>query len=125
MKNDGVPATSPAPDPSRRGGAGPEGRADPTDEYRGNDVSQPEHFKGCHPEDEHDPTKTRQGYVPQETEPCWHCGTPTVRGCDCYECWEYADDVPPESTYHCPTCRRWWAYMIPRITTIVFPGTPE
>lgn len=79
-----------------------------------------QHFKGCHPEDEHSPRTPPPDYG-QEVEACWHCGTLTTRGeCGCYECWESADDVPPDVVYHCPTCGRWWAYMMPRITTIVF-----
>jgi len=88
-------------------------------------MSETKHFRGCHPEHEHD-SGSRPGYEPQETEACWHCDTPTVRGeCGCYECWESADDVPPESVYHCRTCGRWWAWMHPRITTIVFSPPVE
>lgn len=82
-------------------------------------MSTEEHFKGCHPEHEHSPRNATPP-DPQEAEECWHCATPTTRGCDCYECWDSADDVPPDAVYHCSTCGRWWAYMQPRITTIVF-----
>lgn len=89
-------------------------------------MSKTEHFRGCHPDHERDDSPKEEGYQPQDTEACWHCGTPTVRGeCGCYECWESADDVPPESVYHCRTCGRWWAWMHPRITTIVFNGPAE
>ena len=75
------------------------------------------HFPGCHPEDAED---TRQTPSPiPDTENCWHCATPTSRGtCGCAECWD--GYVPASSVYHCPTCKRWWAYMIPRITEITF-----
>lgn len=82
------------------------------------------HFKGCHPEHEHG-DDTPEGYQPQETEPCWHCGTPTPHGCGCIEC---MDDpyIGPAATYHCPTCGRWWAYMTGlNITTITIPGSGE
>lgn len=82
------------------------------------------HFKGCHPEDEHSPHEVK-GYEHREVEACWHCQTSTTRGCNCYECWDNADDVPPDVVFHCPTCGRWWAYMWPRITTITFNGTGE
>jgi hypothetical protein len=84
------------------------------------DLKAAEHFRGCHPEDAQAP-ETPDGYEPQETEDCWHCGTPTPRGCSCAECWESADYVPPTAIYHCPACGRWWAYMTGlNITTIEF-----
>jgi hypothetical protein len=81
-----------------------------------------EHFRGCHPEDAEDQREVPDGYQPQETEDCWHCGTPTGRGdCGCSECWDGADYVPPSAVYHCPTCGRWWAWMTGlNITTITF-----
>jgi hypothetical protein len=78
------------------------------------------HFPGCHPEDAEAPETP--GHKPQETEDCWHCGTPTPHGCGCLACVD-AFDLPGVS-YHCPTCRRWWAYMTGlNITTITF-GEP-
>jgi hypothetical protein len=85
-----------------------------------------EHFPGCHPEDARAPDSPPlgrgvPGYQPQETEACWHCGTPTSHGCGCSECWENADYVPPSAAYHCRTCGRWWAWMTGlNITTITF-----
>ena len=78
-----------------------------------------EHFTGCHPEDAEAP-EPPEGYKRQETEDCWHCGTPTRRGCNCADCWEGSDYVPPSAVYHCRTCGRWWAWMTPVITKITF-----
>lgn len=81
-----------------------------------------EHFNGCHPEHEHGPD-TPNGYVPQDTEPCWHCSTMTEQGCYCLECAVNDQYVPSGSAYHCRRCGRWWAYMTGvNITTITFPG---
>lgn len=84
-----------------------------------------EHFKGCHPDDDRAPETP--GHEPQQTEPCWHCGTPTERGvCGCYECWDGADYVPPSAVHHCSTCGRWWAYMTGiNITKITFGADEE
>jgi hypothetical protein len=76
------------------------------------------HFPGCHPEDAEAPETP--GHQQQETEECWHCGTPVTRGCNCTACWDSADDVPPGAVYHCQTCRRWWAYMHLNVTRITF-----
>jgi hypothetical protein len=82
-----------------------------------------EHFPGCHPEDATDPRESPK--EPAETENCWHCGTPTPRGCNCWDCQDAADYIPPTAIYHCPVCKRWWAYMTGlNITTITF-GAPE
>jgi hypothetical protein len=82
-----------------------------------------EHFPGCHPEHE-EGTSPGHGYQPAETEECWHCGTPTPRGCNCSECWENSDYIPPTAAYHCKTCGRWWAWMTGlNVTTITF-GEP-
>jgi hypothetical protein len=79
------------------------------------------HFPGCHPEDAEDPRQVANGYEPQETEDCWHCGTPVTLGCHCADCLASADYVPPTATYHCPACSRWWAWMTGlNITTITF-----
>lgn len=88
--------------------------------YYGNVAGeQADHFPGCHPEDAEDTRKTPDP-IP-DTENCWHCGTLTTRGaCGCADCWEGDDYVPVSSVYHCPLCKRWWAYMIPRITKITF-----
>jgi hypothetical protein len=83
-------------------------------------VSDRLHFPGCHPEDAEDTREVPAGYQPQETEDCWHCGTPVMRGCDCADCWEGADYVPPTAVYHCPACGRWWAWMTPVIMQITF-----
>jgi hypothetical protein len=80
-----------------------------------------EHFLGCHPEDGEAPDNP-EGYQPQATEPCWHCGTPTPRGCNCDDCWADADDKPPSAIHHCTTCGRWWAHMYLNITKLTFPG---
>ena len=65
------------------------------------------------------------GYQPRDLETCDHCGTPTRRGCSCADCFDSADDIPPDVIYHSKGCDRWWAYMLPpRITTITF-GEPE
>jgi hypothetical protein len=78
------------------------------------------HFPGCHPEHDEDQRKTPAGDI-QETEACWHCETPTSRGCNCADCLDGADYVPPTAAYHCPTCGRWWAWMTGlNITTIKF-----
>jgi hypothetical protein len=87
-------------------------------------VSVTVHFPGCHPEDAEDQREVPEGYEPQETEACWHCVTTTTRGCNCADCWEGVDYVPPSAVYHCPTCRRWWAWMWPVITEITFGETP-
>jgi hypothetical protein len=81
------------------------------------------HFPGCHPEESEDPRPDKPQAEIQDTEPCWHCGTPTPRGCSCFDC---CDDgyIPPTAVYHCPTCKRWWAYMNLNITKITF-GEPE
>jgi hypothetical protein len=77
-----------------------------------------EHFPGCHPEDAEDRQKKPLGEL-GGVEDCWHCGTPTSRGCNCADCWDGADYVPPSAIYHCPTCKRWWAWMTGlNITTI-------
>jgi hypothetical protein len=84
-----------------------------------------EHFPGCHPEHANADRQSAGGHQPQETEACWHCGTPTTRGCSCADCWEGADYVPPSAVYHCPTCGRWWAWMTPVITELKFGTTDE
>jgi len=82
---------------------------------------QADHFPGCHPEDAEAPRETPGGYTPQETASCWHCGTATARGCNCADCWDGADYVPPSAVYHCPVCGRWWAWMTGlNITEITF-----
>jgi hypothetical protein len=79
-----------------------------------------QHFRGCHPEDAQAP-EAPKGYQPQETEDCWHCGTPTTRGCHCQDCLEGSDYVPMDASYHCKTCGRWWAWMTGlNITEITF-----
>jgi hypothetical protein len=80
-----------------------------------------EHFKGCHPDDGEAPDKA-EGHEPAQTEDCWHCATPTPRGCTCPTCWEDQDNIPPEAVYHCVLCGRYWAYMYLRVTTLAFPG---
>lgn len=75
-----------------------------------------EHFKGCHPEDGKAPKVP--GREPTETEGCWHCQTPTSRGCRCGECWDGEDGIAPSAIYHCALCGRWWAYMELNITEI-------
>lgn len=83
-----------------------------------------EHFIGCHPEHEHAPQRDRPVSEIPDTEACWHCGTLTTRGaCNCSDCWDNADYIPPSAVSHCPTCGRWWAYMIPRITKITFEAS--
>lgn len=85
-------------------------------------MSELEHFAGCHPEDDHALEKS-EGHTPQQEEACWHCGTPTVHGCDCVDCWNNAELVPPDCVYHCLCCGRWWAYMTGiNVTTLTFPG---
>jgi len=80
----------------------------------------PEHFYDCHPEDSRAPDPPA-GTEIKDVEPCWHCGTPTPRGCRCGDCLDSADYVPPEAIYHCPTCGRWWAWMTGiNVTTIKF-----
>lgn len=80
-----------------------------------------EHFPGCHPEDAQG--EQVPGHQPQDTEPCWHCGTPTTRGCICWDCQEGSDYVPMSASYHCKTCGRWWAWMTGlNITEITFGG---
>jgi hypothetical protein len=82
------------------------------------------HFPGCHPE--HEQGDRPEGRKPQDTEPCWHCGTATERGaCGCLDCQEGDIYVPIGAVYHCPTCGRWWAWMTGlNITTITF-GEPD
>jgi len=81
-------------------------------------MSETEHFPGCHPEDDEDTRDQPDGYQPQDTEDCWHCGTPTPRGCRCWDCLD-VDDTG-RGMYHCPVCRRWWGYMTLRVTKITF-----
>lgn len=87
-----------------------------------------EHFPGCHPEHAEDRREASVASL-AETEPCWHCGTPTRRGyCGCSDCWEGSDYIPVSAVYHCPTCKRWWAWMTGvNITTITFgkEATPD
>lgn len=79
-----------------------------------------DHFKGCHPADDHAP-EDPAGHVPQDIEPCWHCGTQTDMGCYCLGCADQADIIPPGAVYHCKMCDRWWAYMAGiNVTTITF-----
>jgi hypothetical protein len=81
-----------------------------------------EHFPGCHPEDAHapEPAETPVSQI-ADTEDCWHCGTPTRRGCNCADCLDAEVYMPPSAIYHCETCERWWAYMTGlNITTITF-----
>ncbi len=80
---------------------------------------EPEHFPGCHLEDAEDPRETPKGYQPQETEDCWHCGTPTTRGCNCESCLDFSDGIL-NVVHHCPVCRRWWAWMTLNIAKITF-----
>ena len=82
-----------------------------------------EHFPGCHPEDAEDSRELPEGEQIKDTEPCWHCGTPTTRGtCGCGDCC-YDDYIPQQAMYHCPTCKRWWAWMTGlNITEITFGG---
>jgi hypothetical protein len=76
------------------------------------------HFWQCHPDDGRQPDKPTD-YVPQHTEPCWHCGTETDVGCYCLVCAYYAALVAPGNVYHCKGCDRWWTYdaspSIPRM----------
>lgn len=76
------------------------------------------HFPRCHPE-HNEAGDPPEGYQPQETENCWHCETPTTRGCNCDWCLDFTDGVP-NVVYHCPTCRRYWAQMRLRVTDIKF-----
>jgi hypothetical protein len=78
------------------------------------------HFPGCHPEHERDERQPDKLPEPGEVQDCWHCGTPTPQGCHCSDCIEGGDYIPPDYSCHCPACRRWWATMVPRITTITF-----
>jgi hypothetical protein len=79
------------------------------------------HFPGCHPEDARDDREADPATVGQPVENCWHCGTPTPRGCTCDDCRDAADYIPPSAIYDCPLCRRWWAWMTGlNITTITF-----
>lgn len=82
------------------------------------------HWKGCHPEDAKSPG-TPDGWQPSDSEDCWHCGTPTSKGCDCSVCLRDDDDVPATAVYHCPTCGRWWAYMSFPVTITMIPGRPD
>ena len=83
------------------------------------------HFPGCHPEDATDPREVPEGHEPAETETCWHCGTPTPRGCHCWDCEDAGTYMDPAAIYHCPVCKRWWAYMAGlNITTITFGAEP-
>lgn len=84
----------------------------------------PEHFIGCHPEHEHG-DRQPASHAGGEPENCWHCGTLTPRGCHCPDCLDGMDYVPPDASYHCPTCGRWWAWMTPVITEITFGDKPE
>jgi hypothetical protein len=85
-------------------------------------TASPEHFPGCHPEDAEAARDDGDAPKGSDVENCWHCGTPAPRGCNCAECADQADYVPASAVYHCPTCGRWWAWMMPRITTITFAG---
>lgn len=77
------------------------------------------HFPGCHPEHDRDDRETPE--PANGTDECWHCKTPTTRGaCRCADCYEGADDIPVEAVYHCPLCKRWWAFMRLNITKITF-----
>lgn len=40
-----------------------------------------EHFRGCHSQEAEAP-EPPEGSQPQDTEDCWHCGTPAPRGCN-------------------------------------------
>jgi hypothetical protein len=82
------------------------------------------HFPGCHPEDA-EAAREAPNPIP-DTEPCWHCGTPTTRGtCYCADCMD-EDYIPQSAVYHCPLCARWWAYMTGlNVTEITFGEAPE
>jgi hypothetical protein len=84
------------------------------------------HFPGCHPEDAEDPRPSKPADQIQDVEDCWHCGTPTTRGaCRCRDTCN-DDDIPMTAIYHCPACKRWWAYMTGlNITTITFGDSGE
>ena len=83
-----------------------------------------EHYPGCHPEAAEGAQEP--GHEPADPEPCWHCGTPTPLGCTCWDCQESADIIPPTAIYHCPVCKRWWAWMTGlNITTITFGEQAE
>lgn len=84
-----------------------------------------EHFPGCHPEHDQGDQPMPEGLKPGDADKCWHCETLTPQGCDCADCWEGADDIPPSAIFHCRTCKRWWAYMIPRITKITFGAAAD
>ena len=90
------------------------------------DTAPADHFPGCHPEHAEGERKAPAGEI-RDTEDCWHCGTPTTRGdCNCADCLDGADYVPPSAVYHCSTCRRWWAWMTGlNITTITFGDSGE
>jgi hypothetical protein len=85
----------------------------------------PKHFPGCHPEDARSDDEADTATAGQLVQACWHCGTLTPRGCSCLECQDGADYVPTSAVYHCPACKRWWAWMLPRITTITFGADPD
>lgn len=84
-------------------------------------IADDEHFHDCHPDQDKAPERPA-GCEPAETEPCWHCGTLTTRGCDCADCWDNADYVPPSAASHCARCGRWWAWLGLSITTITITG---
>jgi hypothetical protein len=76
------------------------------------------HFPGCHPEHDTDTREVPAGYQPAGSEDCWHCGTPTQRGGGLCRDETY---IPQAAVYHCPACKRWWAWMTGlNITTITF-----
>lgn len=77
------------------------------------------HFPGCHPDDDEAPTPP-EGYLPMESEPCWHCAAVVPRSCFCSDCLEHDADVPASCTYHCRACNRWWAWMTLKVTTLRF-----
>jgi hypothetical protein len=79
------------------------------------------HFPGCHPEDAQGTRELPEGEQIKDTEPCWHCGTATTRGaCRCAGCL-YDDYIPQQAVYHCPVCKRWWAWMTGlSVTAITF-----
>jgi hypothetical protein len=80
-----------------------------------------QHFPGCHQGDDQ-PSDKPAGYVPQDTEQCWHCGTATDRGCYCLMCAARAAKFLPGDVYHCPRCDRWWNYVGPvSVAAITFP----
>jgi hypothetical protein len=84
-----------------------------------------EHFPGCHPEHAEAP-KAVPGHKPAQKEACWHCGVMTPLGCYCEECLDGDDYIPVTAVYHCPACRRWWAWMTGlNVTTISFDAGKE